>query len=76
VWAAAPSEVAREATYEFWYRAKKWRRQRRVVAVLVERVPGVVADMRSARDPEAFCTAERALVALAQNVAPRRSAAG
>jgi len=40
VWAAAPSEVAREATYEFWYRAKKWRRQRRVVAVLVERVPG------------------------------------
>jgi len=39
------------------------------VAEFRRRLVGVVADMRSARDPEAFCTAERALVALAQNVA-------
>jgi hypothetical protein len=39
------------------------------VAEFRRRLVCVVADMRSARDPEAFCTAERALVALAMNVA-------
>ena len=39
------------------------------VAEFRRRLVGVVADMRSARDPEAFCATERELVALAQNVA-------
>ena len=39
------------------------------VAEFRRRLAGVVADMRSARDPQAFCAAERALVGLAQNVA-------
>lgn len=39
------------------------------VAEFRRRLVGVVADMRSARDPEAFCTAERGVAALAQNVA-------
>lgn len=39
-WAASPSAEPREATFEFRYRAQKWSRERRVVAVLVERVDG------------------------------------
>ncbi len=39
------------------------------VAEFRRRLASVVTDMRSARDPQAFCAAERALVALAQNVA-------
>lgn len=39
------------------------------VAEFRRRLVGVVADMRSARDPLAFCASERALAALAQNVA-------
>jgi hypothetical protein len=39
------------------------------VAEFRRRLVGVVSDMRSARDPEAFCRAERALVALSQKVA-------
>lgn len=39
------------------------------VADFRRRLAGVVADMRSARDPEAFCAAERELVGLAQKVA-------
>ena len=41
------------------------------VAEFRRRLVGVVADMRSARDPEAFCTAERGVAALAQNVASK-----
>jgi hypothetical protein len=42
-WAEAPSEDGqpREATREFWYRAKRWTRPERVVAVLVERNAGL-----------------------------------
>jgi hypothetical protein len=39
------------------------------VADFRRRLAGVVAGMRSARDPEAFCAAERELAALAQTVA-------
>jgi hypothetical protein len=39
-WAAEPSTKPREATYEFRYRAQKWSRERRVIAVLVERLDG------------------------------------
>lgn len=39
------------------------------VAEFRRRLGSVVSDMRSARDPAAFCTAERALAALAQKVA-------
>lgn len=39
------------------------------VADFRRRLVGVVADMRSARDPEAFCAAERGLVALTRKVA-------
>lgn len=39
------------------------------VAEFRRNLVGVVADMRSARDPEAFCTAERSLVALTHKVA-------
>jgi len=39
------------------------------VAEFRRRLGSVVADMRSARDPAAFCSAERALAALAQKVA-------
>lgn len=39
-WSAEPADMAREDTFEFWYKADKWREQRRIVAVLVERVDG------------------------------------
>ena len=39
-WDATPTAKPREATFEFRYRAQKWSRERRVVAVLVERVDG------------------------------------
>jgi hypothetical protein len=39
-WRATPSAVQREATIELRYQAGSWSRERRIVAVLVERIDG------------------------------------